>query len=200
MSSERYAAAAMIRVVLFVAALMAGLGCDENLPVYEEPQNVLQLRVVEVEQLNDHVAPPGHQAVRIVLRGTNVYDEPFLDTVRFRGTMRIYWKRQPFRSRTIELTGKDLSDPSMIVRGKMLLVPNQSFSMEIIWDMRTDDGLYLPYFMNFAWLTRRVCAPNIACADPEDFVIDTSLLVYDRLGELHAPPTEFTFVARTRIN
>ena len=152
-----------------------------------------------MEQLNDHVAPPGHQAVRIVLRGTNVYDEPFLDSVRLKGTIRIYWKRQQFRSRTIQLTERDLSDPSMIVKGKMLLIPNQSFSMEVVWDMRTDDGIYLPYFMNFAWLIRRVCAPNIACADPEDFVVETSLLVYDRLGELKAPPAEFTFVARTHI-
>lgn len=190
--------------VLFLSlaafALPVLQGCDENLPVYEEPQNVLQLRVAEAEQLNDHVAPPGHQAVRIVLRGTNVYDEPFLDSVHIRGTMTIYWKRQPFRFRTIQLTEKDLTDPSMIVKGKMLLIPNQSFSMEVTWDLRTDDGIYLPYFMNFAWLTRRICAPNIACADPEDFIVETKLRVYDRLGEIQAPPAEFTFVARTRIN
>jgi hypothetical protein len=199
MNSDR-SRIAPIAVIAAFLVVMAGQGCNESLPVYEEPQNVLQLRVVDVEQLNDHVAPPGHQAVRIVLRGTNVFDEPFLDSVRFRGTMRISWIRQPFRSKTILLTEKDLSDPSMIAKGKMLLVPTQSFSMEVIWDMRTDDGIYLPYFMNFAWLTRRICAPNIACADPEDFLVETTLRVYDRLGELQAPPEEFTFVGRTRIN
>ena len=144
-------------------------------------------------------APPGRQQVRIVLQGVNRYDEPFLDSVRIEGTMKITWERQPFRVRTIRLTGRDLSDPSLVVNGKMLLIPGQAFSMEVLWNMRSDDGIYLPALMNFAYLTRRVCAPNIACADPETFIVETSLNVYDRLGVLRAPITTFSFVAHVGI-
>ena len=184
---------------IILAMTAAGFGCQESLPVYQDPQNVLSVAVTAVEQLDDHLAPPGKQAVRIVLQGVNMYDEPFLDSVRLDVTMKITWERQPLRVRTLQLTRKDLSDPSLVVNGKMLLIPGQAFSMEVLWNMRSDDGVYLPALMNFAWLIRRVCAPNIACADPETFIIETSLTVYDRLGVLRAPTAEFTFVAHLRI-
>ncbi len=184
---------------LLGAIMMAGYGCKENLPVYQDPQDVLSLRIVAVEQLDDHIAPPGRQAVRIVLQGVNLFDEPFLDSVNIEGTMRIIWERQPFRVKTFQLTRRDLSDPSMVINGKMLLLPGQSFAMEVVWNMRSDDGIYLPALMNFAWLTRRLCAPGIACADPETFLVETSLKVYDRLGVLRAPTAEFTFVAHVNI-
>lgn len=184
---------------LLLLALIAGQGCEERLPVYSDPVDVMRVSVAAVEQLDDHLAPPGRQMVRIILQGVNAYDEPFLDSVRIEGTMKIWWERQPHRFRHIPLTQADLVDPSLVNNGKMLLVPGQTFSMEVFWNMRSDDGVYLPALMNFAWLTRRICAPNIACADPETFVIETTLNVYDRIGVLQAPPARFTFTARVRI-
>jgi len=188
-----------LTLCLILVLAVAGIGCKETLPVYTDPQDVLSLRIAAVEQLDDHLAPPGRQAVRIVLQGVNLFDEPFLDSVNIDGTMKITWERQPFRVKTFHLTRKDLSDPSLVLNGKMLLVPGQSFSMEVLWNMRSDDGIYLPALMNFAWLTRRTCAPGIACADPETFIVETSLNVYDRLGVVHAPTAEFTFVAHINI-
>ncbi len=190
---------ARIAAALCVGWLLAASGCNESLPVYEDPKDVMRISVVAVEQLDDHLAPPGRQQVRIVLQGVNTYEEPFLDSVRIEGTMKIIWERQPFRYRTVKLTRRDLTDASLVTNGKMLLLPGQAFSMEIFWNMRSDDGVYLPALMNFAWLTRRVCAPNIACADPESFIIETTLNVYDQIGVLQAPPAKFTFVARIRI-
>jgi|SRR6185503_3885999 len=204
MSSDRFRLSGRFVMTIAIAAAVAcmtagGLGCKENLPVYVDPQNVMELSVVAVEQLDDHLAPPGRQMVRIVLQAVNTYDEPFLDSVRFDGTMKIIWERQPFRVKTIHLTQGYLSDPSLVVNGKMLLLPGQAFSMELFWNMRSDEGVYLPWLMNFAWLTRRVCAPNIACADPETFIIETTLNVYDRVGVLRAPQARFTFVAHVHI-
>ena len=187
-------------IALAALALAAGgFGCTESLPVYVEPADVMEVSVVAVEQLDDHLAPPGHQMVRIVLQGANRYEEPFLDSVRIEGTMKISWERQPYRYRTVTLTQSEMTDQSLVSNGKMLLVPGQAFTMEYFWNMRSDDGIYLPSLMNFTWLTRRVCAPNIACADPETFLIETSLKVYDRLGYVSAPRAKFTFIARVRI-
>jgi hypothetical protein len=185
--------------VAALALVVGGFGCTESLPVYVEPSNVMEVSVVAVEQLDDHLAPPGRQQVRIVLQGVNTYEEPFLDSVRIEGTMKIRWERQPYRYRTVKLTQRELTDQSLVSNGKMLLVPGQAFSMEYFWNMRSDDGIYLPSLMNFTWLTRRVCAPNIVCADPETFIVETSLKVYDRLGVVVAPEAKFTFVARMNI-
>lgn len=189
----------MAAAVLVLAFAAGGFGCTESLPVYAEPTDVMAVSVVAVEQLDDHLAPPGRQKVRIVLQGVNTYEEPFLDSVRIEGTMKISWERQPYRFATVKLSQRDLTDQSLVSNGKMLLVPGQAFTMEYLWNMRSDDGIYLPSLMNFTWLIRRVCAPNVACADPETFIVETSLKVYDRLGVVQAPPAKFTFIARVHI-
>lgn len=199
MNSETKGTPLAAAAFAFLLLAFPGLGCKESLPTYVEPSDVMRISVTTVEQLDDHLAPPGRQMVRILLQGVNAFDEPFLDSVRIEGTMKIIWERQPFRVRTVRLTQRELTDQSLVSNGKMLLVPGQAFSMEYFWNMRSDDGVYLPALMNFAWLTRRVCAPNIACADPETFIIETTLNVYDRLGVLRAPEARFTFVARVRI-
>lgn len=178
---------------------LVALSCDEALPVYQPPANVLAVSVSQVEQLNDRVAPPGRQAVHVVIDGENVHDEVFLDSVRIEGNVRIWWKRKPSRYITIPINQNNITNPNLIQNGKMLLLPGQKFSLDFYWNMRSVDSVYLPYEMNFAFLIRRVCGIRLACADPEDFVVETSLVVYDRLGILVAPPKEFTFIAKTNI-
>lgn len=186
----------------FIAVLCMtfSLSCEETLPTYTPPQNVLALRVTTVEQLNDHIAPPGRQQVHLILVGENIHDEVFQDTVNFKGSMRIWWKRKPGRFKTIFLSEKNLTDRSLVHNRKMLLIPGQQFSLDATWNLRGDDGVYLPSEMDFSKLRQRYCDPNVRCATPEEFVVEVSLNVYDRLGYISAPPREFTFIARTCDN
>ncbi len=183
--------------VMLLALL--SLTCNETLPVYQQPQNVLSLSVTKIEQVNDHISPPTRPLVHIVLTGENTFDEVMLDSVDIKGTMTIWWKRKPTRSRTITLTQKNLIDRSLVQNGKMMLVPGQQFTMEAYWDVRSDDGVLLVSEMNFARLRQRICAANVACSDPEDFVIEVSLNVYNRLGFIAAPPKDFFYIGRACI-
>lgn len=187
------------RILLLFGAMLSFLSCNESLPVYEPPRDVLALTVSQVEQMNDRIAPPGRQAVHIVIDGENIHDEVFLDSVHITGSVRIWWKRRPLRSITIPLDQRNLVNPNLVQNGKMLLLPGQKFSLDFFWNMRSEDSVYLPNEMNFAYLIRRTCGIGIACADPEEFVVETSLLVYERLGILPAPPKEFTFIAKTNV-
>lgn len=189
--------ALVLSFIWFFAFL--SLTCNESLPVYQAPANVLSLNVTTVEQLNDHISPPTHPLVHIVLTGENIFDEVMLDSADIKGTMTIWWKRKPTRSRTIVLTEKNLIDRTLIQNGKMMLVPGQQFTLEAYWDVRSDDGVFLVSEMNFARLRQRFCASNVACSDPEDFIIEVSLNVYDRLGYISAPPKDFFYVGRTCI-
>ncbi len=187
------------RGLSFLVALVAAVcsfSCNESLPTYVQPKNIVSIRVGTVEQLDDHLAPPGRQVVHITVLGQNTYDEVFWDSVNIQGTMRIWWKRIPVRYRTLYLTEKNFTDRSMIHNGKMLLVPGAQFSLDVYWNMKSDDGLYLPSQMDFSNLNYKTCSPNVSCANPEDFVIEVSLNVYKRLGFLQAPPFEFTFIGR----
>ena len=181
---------------------LLSFSCEELLPVYTFPTNVLAININTIEQLNDHQAPPGAQSVRIILTGENIFDEVFLDSVDIKGTMRIWWKRKPGRYRTIYLTAKDFKDKNLIHNGKLMLVPGQKFSLETYWNLRTDDSLYLASTteMDFSYARRRICGPNIICANPETFVVEAALNVFDRIGIVPAAPKEFIFVARSYNN
>jgi hypothetical protein len=176
-----------------------GLHCDESLPTYSPPGNVLAVRVANVEQLSDHVAPPNAQMVHFVIVGENTHDEVFWDSVDVKGTARVWWKRNPGRYRTLYLTVKNFTDRNLIHNGKLMLVPGQTFSMDVYWNVKTDDGLYLPTQMDFTDPNQKYCAANVVCAPPETFVIEVSLNVFDHLGYVSAPPLEFTFIARTCV-
>jgi len=178
---------------IFTAAF-SSLSCNESLPAYEAPSNFLALGAESFQQLNSHVAPPGGQMVRIVYSCENVFDEVFQDSVNVHGTLRITWKRKPVRTRTIYLTISNMRERDLISNGKLLLTPGQSVSFETFWNLKGDDSLYFPLEMNFDNIRKRKCGLNISCSDPEEFVIEASVNLYDRVGFLSAPADSFWFV------
>lgn len=189
-----------IALYLAIALLsFVSIKCEESLPVYVQPNKVIEIQVIKVEQLNDHIAPPNRPLVHFVIQGENIHDEVFWDSVNIKGSMRIWWKRKPVRYRTVYLTEKNLTDQTLIYNNKMMLLPGQRFSLSAYWDVRSDDGIFLPNEMDFAYLVKRYCEHNVACGSPEDFVIEVSMNVYDRLGYLIAPAKEFIYRPRACV-
>jgi hypothetical protein len=184
---------------LIAGAALLGLSCHETLPDYHSPGNVLTVTTYSYEQLNDHVAPPNHPLVHIVVTCQNIHDEVFWDSVDVHGTMRIWWKRKPSRFRTLPITDKNFSDRSLIHNGKLLLVPGQTFSLDCYWDMRTDYGMFVPEEMDWTNPNQKYCAANVYCAPAEIFVVEVTLNVYDRLGSVTAPSHEITIIARSCV-
>jgi len=185
--------------LFLLTSSILSISCKESLPVYVPPDKVIAIKVSKIEQLNDHIAPPNRPMVHFVIQGENIYDEVFWDSVNIKGSMRIWWKRKPVRYRTIYLTEKNLTDPTLIRNRKMMLLPGQRFSLEAYWDVRSDDGIFLPNEMDFSYLLKRYCEHNVACGSPEDFVVEVSLNVYDRLGYLIASPVEFIYRPRACV-
>jgi hypothetical protein len=186
----------IVFTVIVALGAIVSLSCNEHLPVYAPPAKVLDLSVGMIEQLNDHVAPPGRQMVHVVLVSENIYDEVFQDSVNIKGSVRIWWKRKPSRFRTIYLTEKNFISRSLIHNRKLMILPGQQVTFDFYWDIRSDDGVYLPSEMDISEARKRVCATNVYCYTPEVFVIEASLSIYDRLGYISAPAKEFTFVGR----
>lgn len=183
-----------------ICCALFSITCEETLPSYVAPENVISVRTTNVEQLNDHIAPPTSPLVRMVFVAENIHDEVFQDSINIQGTVDIIWIRKPTRKRRLYITERNIVDRNLIRNGKMTLSPGQQFSMELYWDVRSDEGLFLLTEMNFARLTQRRCDYNIACADPEYFDIEMTLNVFDRIGYVKAPTKEFRYVGRSCIN
>jgi hypothetical protein len=186
-------------LLLFCMAIFGCLTCNESLPDYHSPGNVLAVRTSTYEQLNDHIAPPNHPLVHFVVLCQNVHDEVFWDSVDVKGTMRIWWKRKPSRYRTLSLTEKNFTDRTLIRNGKLLLAPGQQFSLDTYWDMKSDFGQFLPEEMDWSNPKLKYCAANVYCAPPEIFVVEVTLNIYDRLGAVIAPAREITIIGRACV-
>ena len=186
----------IISCLLFIVAIVA-LSCQESLPVYMPPQNIMTMKISLVEELDSRVAPPGHQAIHIVMTGQNVFDEVFYDSVDIKGSVRVWWERKANFFGTLYLTSANFVDKELIHDGKMLLSPGQQFTVETFWDMKSDDSVYLPGRMDFSFFSKRpYCDVNIKCANPELFMAEATLNVYDKIGYISAAPKEFTFIAK----
>lgn len=171
--------------------------CDESLPEYKFPDRVIEISITKVEEITPRQTPNGRQQLKFHLQGENVYDEVFQDSVDIKGSIRVWWERMPELYRTFTLNTFTLNERDLIHNGKMTILPGQRFSMDVVWDLRNDQGLYLPEKMNLTRTNTRVCGTNIICADPETFVVEASLNVFDRLGYANAEPRKFNFVFHT---
>lgn len=182
--------------ILAIVLAVCSFRCDESLPEYVAPTNVLAVNVTLVEQLPDRIARPGKQMVHIRLVGENVFDEVFQDEVNMRGSLRIWWNRKPTRFRTMYLTEKNLCDRSIISNGRMTMFPGQRFAMDVYWNMKSDDSVYLPREMTYVSGDLQTCGANLLCSNPEEFTIEATLNVFDRIGPVPAPPKDFIFIGK----
>ncbi len=189
--------ASFLRLGLCAIPALVSLSCDEQLPTRVFPDKVLSMQVTIAEQLPDHLAMPGRQVVHIRITGQNIYDDVFQDQVDITGTMTIWWKRLPRYYRTVALTAHSMSNPDLIHGGKLTLLPGESFSMDVYWNLKGDDSLYFPHRMNWSESFNRLCSPNVLCGTAETFVIESSVQIFARIGVITVPPAEFRFVPRT---
>jgi len=173
--------------------------CNESLPTYKFPDRVLSLQATLVEQLPDRVAPPGNQVVHVRLTVENVYSDIFQDSVDVKGTVRIWWQRMPTRLRTIYLSVKNFSNRGLVQNGQLTLLPGEQFTMDAYWNLKDDDSIYIPN-VDLIYQPHHLCDVNVWCGDPEIFVVDASVSIYDRLGFVAAPQVEFPFVKRECVS
>ncbi len=190
--------------VLAIMLSLCSITCDEALPTYVAPKNVLSVHLETVEQLSDRLAPPpDHQMVRIRLMAQNTFDEVFFDTVNISGTMTISWVRRPLRVRNIRIEEKDFLDRGLIKNKKMMLLPGQQVGIQFYWDMKSDDSVYFPTEMNYIPAYNRNCGVylgnTVICSNPEEMIIEGHLSLFKNLDSVHVEPTAFSIIGRNII-
>ena len=181
-------------IVLILVFAVVTFRCDESLPTYVAPKNVMSFKIEQIDELPLRLAPPGHQLVHFQLTGQNTFDEVFEDSVDIKGSLRVFWIDNPDYYKTFVLNVNNINEKNLISNGRMTLLPGQKFTMDLYWDLITDGGVDLLTKLDFVRLVSRQCSPNVACSDPEYFMAETSLNVFDRLGYINADSKIFPFV------
>ena len=177
------------------------ISCEETLPTYVAPKNVLSVHLETAEQLSDRVAPPPfHSMVRVRLVVENIYDEVFFDTVNISGTMTISWVRRPLRFRTMHIEEKNFVERGLITNRKMMLLPGQKVGIQFLWDMKGDDSIYFPTEMDYIPASDRACGLylgiTVICSNPEEMLIEGDISIFKNLKPVHVEVSSFFIVGR----
>jgi hypothetical protein len=178
----------LLITVALAMALAVSMSCDESLPPYQNPSNVL-----EGKTRAQYVLSYFENSMHVSLIVRNVYEETFQAQAVLNGTLVITAKRRPRIQKTFHLTANNITYAANYDKATRVLTidPQDSVVFSSSWDFIDDAGedLRLTFFRYVADTScyGRVIAPD------ETFVLQGSVKVYDRLPDVSGGPIEYTF-------
>jgi hypothetical protein len=170
------------------AALAISMSCDESLPPYQNPSNVL-----EGNAKAEYVLSYAENSMHVSFTVKNVYEETFQDQAPLNGTLVMTSKRDSTVQKTFHLTPDNITYAANYSKETRILTldPGDSVVLSSTWNFIDDAGedLRLRFFRY---------APDTSCsgryiAPDETFVLQGSMKVYDKLADVKGGPIEYTF-------
>lgn len=173
-----------LKIIVCLLSAATLFSCHETLPPYSAPEHALILKPLIASQ---GVVGAGTIVVNVLIEGENRYEEVFQDTINVNGNLTIYWEDRPEYIRNIPLNNTQFLDPTPIQGRTLTLDPGEKFSMQVVWFLDTDDGLYIPDSLDYSDRLLN----GILYANPETFIMKASMTLFNQLGLLETDPFEF---------
>jgi len=171
-----------------VVAMAVSMSCDESLPPYQDPRNVLQ-----GTPRGKYVLTVSENSLHVSFTIKNVYEETFQAQAILNGTLVITAKRDPTIQKTFQLTESNVTYAANYNRatGVLTIDPQDTVVLSATWDFIDNVGedLRLMFFRY---------APDPSClgrhiAQEETFLIQGSMKVFEKLPDVSGGPSEYTF-------
>ncbi len=175
-----------VRPVLALSLLLLSfsLSCDEQISPYEEPNNIFEaaLSGFYAHSLFDN-------SLKIYLTVKNIYDETFQDEAVLQGELLVTSVRDSAVHRRFTLSFAEVIEGPGYNRrtGVLTMDPGTTVRLGVSWDFVDDRGRDLRYDF-FEYVEDPAC-PSRCLAMPEEFIVKAFVLLYDRTGQVSAPPT-----------
>jgi hypothetical protein len=158
-----------------LAAWLALAGCSESLPPRFVPEGPLEISNVLIGQGTSKAGDP---IISVSTTVRNAYDETFDGTIDLTAEVRFWWPRRPDVEAHVPL---QLSD-------HIQLGPGATYRVEQTWFLTTDDGRDILDLLTYFDDDIRF---GIAYAQPETFVAEVRLTVFEETGLITSGPHEF---------
>jgi hypothetical protein len=160
--------------------------CDESLPPYQQPVNLLAIDRIEISQ--GTYSLEGDYLVKFFIYGKNQFDETFSEAVNIEGKVEIWNKEKPDLFATLSLNNTNFS-PNTNLSGNVLTIgPGEEFELLVTWNSHTDDGEDLADFINGS--THTISAES---EDMRDFYVQAEVTLFEELGLVQSVPVLFVF-------
>jgi hypothetical protein len=135
--------------------LSFGIGCDDPLPVYTEPEKVVALTlypeiipeisyshsdVNDVNIINVYFSPSRY---RIDIEAKNIFEDVLQGDIDIQGKVTIWSDRDTSITSTINVTRSNLISVSMVNGDILTIRVGQSVWLSVFWNYRLDNGKWV---------------------------------------------------------
>jgi len=154
-----------------------GMVCDETLPPYQDPRDILIASIGA-----RYVLFGGDNSLKIFLDVHNSYDETLEARADFSGEMKITLARDPSVSRTFSITQTDLRTTGKYTpaTGVLRMDPGDTVRFEVSWDFVDDNGTNLRTGL-FRYYEDASCTGR-CIAEEEQFVLNGSVKIFEKVS------------------
>ena len=161
-------------------------GCDESLPTYQQPENLLTIDRIEITQ--GTFSADGDYLVIFFIYGKNQFDETFSDVVNIQGPVQIWNIEKPDLAATFSLNNSNFGPNTNLYGNKLTIDPGEEFELRVTWDSHTDEGEDLAGFFNMSPQTIAS-----ASSGARDFYVQVEVTLFEELGLMRSDPILFIF-------
>ncbi len=170
-----------------VPILLFSLSCKEELPVHNDPDQILQAIT-----WGQYVISPTDNSLKGYLTVSNVFDEALDGQAYLRGTLRIVWDRNSEYRKTFSITPANVISAPQYNRttGRLTILPGDSIRLGVSWDFVADDGRRIEDWMSYH--RDPTCSQRLITV-PLTFTISAELKVFDVVGFVVARSSKATF-------
>jgi hypothetical protein len=176
-------------ITIPLAGVMAlSMSCDEALPPYQDPRNVLEgiFRAQYILLMDDNSLH-----VRVVIN--NAYDETLQGPALMQGTVHITSKSDLSIEKTLQYSAANIVHHTAYNRttGILTIDPKDSLVFEASWNFIDNAGGDVRQRL-FQYVPDPSCGFR-SIALEETFVLRGSFKVFERTSEVNVGPTEYSF-------
>jgi len=175
-------------VLLVLLSLIPG--CNEQLPPYADPRNILS-----AETHGEYVLTVRDNSVNFFVVVRNDFDESLQAVAAISGTMEIVLQRDTTVRKTVTLSNTNLIHGTNYVpsTGEIIFDAGDTVTLLYKWDWIDDQGrdLRLETFRYHEDLQCDCGFYNRALADEEVFTLRGEVKMFDRVGRMSFGPTAF---------
>lgn len=121
--------------VLVILGVSLLLGCNESLPPYQSPVDLLSIRKIDV-----HVDGFTRSNLVIDIKGVNNYDDTLQDTARVNGTLDVWFPSHDNWRITLPVTNDNLKPPTELIGRLLTIDPGDTFHLQLSWNLYSETG------------------------------------------------------------
>ncbi len=172
-------------VPLLIAGIIALFTCEESLPTYADPRDLLALTGMTAE-----VTGFQRSFLTVHIKGVNRYDDTLQDTARVNGSLRVWFPSHDQWRIILPINNKNIEDPTQYNGLLLTLEPGDTFHLQISWNLVAEDSTDILPQIPVDYTGER---SGVHYSEPELVNCQAAFSLFEQAGYLESDILEYEF-------